>query len=108
MISFIELDQIDDLELIEESSGGHTLIAKWIHHTKQKLCGKEYLVTFGDGVRNQTKTTNRTSINFDISYCTTVFTIVQAVSGGVISKGKLARYKTGKAIINSCAENYVG
>lgn len=75
-----------------------SLSAKWESHAKQELCGIEYLVTFGDGIDNQTTTTKESSISFDIPYCTTAFVIVETVSGSAISEGSFASYDTGKVI----------
>lgn len=85
------------MELVEDGSND-TLIATWTGHPKQEQCGIEYAVTYGDSSVNETTITNETSTSFDISYCTTVFVIVEAVSADVISRSSLVTYNTGKVI----------
>lgn len=96
-IYFIGVHRVQQLELVAEASSD-ILSAKWESHPKEELCGVEYVVTFGDGIVNQTETTDESNINFDISYCATVFIIVKAVISSVISEDSFASYDTGKII----------
>lgn len=57
------------------------------------------MATYGDGSVNETKITDQTSISFDLSYCTTAFVIVEAVSSGTTSESEIDTYYTGKGYV---------